>query len=210
VRSVLFDLDGTLVDTIELIRRSFHQAFDVLGMTRPPDAVFVDTIGLPLRTQFAQVTSDAGQIDRLIEAYRDYYIQHHNDLIEVYDGIQELLDAIASRGLALGVVTSKIQRGAQRTLGAAGLASRFQVVIGADDVGNPKPHPEPVQRALEQLDMPPDEACLVGDSIYDMQAGRAAGVHTVAALWGPGSRETLEPSRPGTWADTPGTILDIL
>jgi pyrophosphatase PpaX len=99
----------------------------------------------------------------------------------------------------LGIVTSKLRAGALRGLARVGMADWFDVVIGADDVERHKPDPQPVERALARLGATPDATVFVGDSPHDLVAGRAAGVHTAAVLWGPFPRATLEACEPDYW-----------
>jgi pyrophosphatase PpaX len=113
-------------------------------------------------------------------------------------------------GVRLGVVTSKNRGGTQRGLRAAGLADAMEVLVCADDVTRPKPHREPVDRAVALLGAEAGATLFVGDSVHDMRAGRAAGVGTGAALWGPFGREHLAPSEPAHWLAEPGEVVALV
>jgi HAD superfamily hydrolase (TIGR01509 family) len=117
---------------------------------------------------------------------------------------------LRSRGIPTGLVTSKNREGAWRGLRVTGLDGTVDVVIGADDVTEPKPHPEPVQRALLALGATTEGAVFVGDSVHDIASGRAAGVATAAALWGPFTRGDLDPAGPDHWLEDPVDLLLLL
>jgi pyrophosphatase PpaX len=205
-RTILFDLDGTLIDTIDLILRSYRYTVSVHHFEPVPDEAWLKNIGIPLRMQFRHFTEDPDEIQAMIKTYVAHNLEHHDDLVGQYPGVLEGVRALHSAGCKLGIVTSKRHGSLERGLTIGGFDGLFDVVIGADDVQNPKPHPEPVLKALEGLDVSPDEAVFVGDSPFDMACGRAAGVETAAAMWGPFSREDLEPNEPNYWLDTPQAL----
>jgi pyrophosphatase PpaX len=118
--------------------------------------------------------------------------------------------AIRAAGYRTGLVTSKNRPGALRGLRLVGLEDAMEVIIGPDDVKNPKPHPEPILTALKVLGEPAACALYVGDSVHDMESGRAAGVRTAAVLWGPFGREDLAATRPDHWLERPGDLLELL
>lgn len=204
----LFDLDGTLLDSIELIFSSYrHTALTHRGVA-PDDAVWLAGLGTPLREQLRYLSEDADEIEAMARTYRDFNLANHDRLARPYDGIVDAVRALGRRG-ALGLVTSKLHYGALRGLRVAGLEDAFAVVVGADDVDKPKPDPAPVLVAVEHLGGDPATTVFIGDSPHDMAAGRAAGVHTAAALWGPFPREALEPYGPDIWLRTPDDLLRL-
>jgi len=204
----LFDLDGTLLDSVALILASYRHTALVHTGTAPDDAVWLAGLGTPLRTQLRHLTEDPDRIAAMVETYREHNLSNHDAMVRPYDGVVEAVRALAGRA-ELALVTSKLHAGALRGLRAAGLEDAFDVVIGADDVDRHKPDPTPVLAALERLGAAPDSAVFVGDSPHDMAAGRAAGVRTAAALWGPFPRETLEPHRPDYWLGAPLELHDL-
>lgn len=206
----LFDLDGTLIDSIELICRSYeHAAREHLGS--PVDSsVWREGIGRPLAWQFGQLTDDPELVRTLIDEYRKFNLKHHDLLINEYDGALEAVRELRARGCRLGIVTSKVRKLAERGLRVGGFVGLFEVVIGIDDVERAKPDPEPVQRALEELGARPEQAVFIGDSPHDLRAGRAAGVLTAAALWGPFSRERLAEEDPDFYLEAPGEIPGLV
>jgi pyrophosphatase PpaX len=201
----LFDLDGTLLDSVELILASYrHTALAHRGEA-PDDAVWLAGLGTPLRTQLRHLSDDPVEIEAMTETYREHNLANHDRMVRPYDGVVDAVRGLAARG-TLGLVTSKLRQGALRGLRVADLEGAFSVVIGADDVDRHKPDPAPVLAAVERLGADPSTTVFIGDSPHDMAAGRAAGVRTAAALWGPFPRETLEPYRPDYWLYTPADL----
>jgi len=205
----LFDLDGTLIDSIDLILRSYRHTMRTHRGVEPPDAVWMDGLGTPLWVQFRNWTEDESEIRAMVETYREYNLAHHDQLVRPYDGVVAQVRRLRADGKVLGLVTSKLRGGALRGLRLAGLEDAFTVVVGADDVTNPKPHPEPVLTALERLDRRPAEAVFIGDSRHDLECGRAAGVATAAVLWGPFERAQLQDLEPDYWLEHPDDLARI-
>jgi pyrophosphatase PpaX len=205
----LFDLDGTLIDSIELIIRSYqHTIRTHRGQETAPD-VWMKGLGIPLRVQFRDWSTDPAEIDAMVTTYREYNLSHHDEMVTAYDGVVDAVLKLHRQGKTLGLVTSKFRSGAFRGLKKVGLEDAFHVVVGADEVTNPKPHPEPVHIALSRLSATPEEAVFIGDSRHDMECGRAAGVKTAAALWGPFGRSDFDGLNPDFWLEHPSD-LDLL
>src|SRR5438270_817000 len=202
----LFDLDGTLIDSIELILRSYRHTMRTHRGDEPADDIWMAGLGTPLWVQFRRFTDDPAEIDAMVATYRAYNLAHHDELVRPYDGIVEAVRALRERGRPLGLVTSKMRSGAIRGLVRASLEDAFDVVVGADEVTHPKPHPEPVRLALERLHRPATGAVFIGDSRHDIECGRAAGVKTAAALWGPFHRSHLEDLAPDYWLERPADL----
>src|SRR5574337_232578 len=141
--AVLFDLDGTLVDTVPFILEAVRHAFAGYG-TCPTDAEWIAGIGTPLRTQLASFARRPADVEPLFERYRAYWIEHHDARTRPFPGALDVVAALAAAGHPIGVVTAKIEQGAFRTLRHTGLLQHVQAVVGADSCANAKPHPEPV------------------------------------------------------------------
>ncbi len=186
---MLFDLDGTLVDTVPFILAAVRHAFEGYGAC-PTDAEWIAGIGTPLRAQLASFAR-ADDVPELFERYRTFWLAHHDEETRCFPGALEVVEALSRRGHPLAIVTAKMEQGAHRTLRHTGLLPHVQAVIGADSCANAKPHPEPVLLALTRLGHPPGEAVLVGDSPHDVAAAKAAGARAAAALWGACTREAL-------------------
>jgi len=202
----LFDLDGTLIDSVELIRRSFNHTLEMHQYPHPGEAGWLEGLGQPLWDQFRAFSTDQAQIDAMIATYRKYNFEHHDALVRPYPGMEAVVRELKRRGKRLGVVTSKMQRSTRLGLRLCGMDGLFDTIVAADDTTRHKPHPEPVLLALERLGAAADSAVYIGDSTHDLAAGHAAGVRTAAALWGPFSRELLEPHEPDYWLDTAADI----
>ncbi len=208
-RVVLFDLDGTLIDSIPLILSSMKHAFE--GHPNAPGvAEWVALIGTPLDAMIRRWAVDEADVERLKERYKVHQWAHHDAMVHAFPGVPEVLDLLSARGVRMAVVTSKLEPSARRSLDFLGLTRHFELVVGLEATGRHKPDPAPVLHAIERLGARPEEAAFVGDSPHDVLAGNAAGVATVATLWGPFSREELARARPRAWAETPGKLLQVL
>jgi pyrophosphatase PpaX len=208
---ILFDLDGTILDSVELILRSYRHTMQVHRGSEPlpDDAVWMKGLGTPLRVQFRVWTDDPVELEAMVETYREYNNAHHDELARPYDGVSAAVRALHATGKRFALVTSKFQNGARRGLALAGVADLFPVIIGADDVVQPKPHPEPVLTALARIGATPADAVFVGDSRHDLESGRAAGVQTAAVLWGPFDRAHLADLDPDYWLERPEDLASL-
>jgi len=182
--AVLFDLDGTLVDSIELIVAAAMNAFASRPGPSPSEAQIRNTIGRPLTTTFGPWLVDDDDLPFLISKYREYQLEHHDRLTNAYDGIVDAVASLDAAGCRMAIVTSKVGFMAERALVHTGLARYMRCVIASDSTDRHKPDPEPVLLALERLGSSAADAMFVGDSPYDMQAGRAAGVRAIGVGWG--------------------------
>ena len=210
IRTVLFDLDGTLIDSIELILASYRHTLSAHG--RPPvaDSEWMRGVGTPLRVQLQPWARSPEDLQTLVATYRDFNLANHDRMITAFPGVVDLVRAVRSAGLRTAVVTSKTREGTRRGLNLIGLEQAIEILVCADDVKNPKPHPEPVKRAVALLGADPASTIFVGDSIHDLRSGREAGVLTGAVLWGPFGREELEPAAPDYWLEGPQVLHKLL
>jgi pyrophosphatase PpaX len=210
IRTVLFDLDGTLIDSVRLILDSYHHTLATHGLPPRSDEEWLAGIGTPLTVQFAAWRDDPQTLEALIGTYREYNLKHHDRMVTVYPGVVQVVRALKDGGIATGLVTSKNRAGALRGLTLVQLENLMDVMVCSDEVENPKPHPEPVEKAVRLLSAEPSTTVYVGDSIHDMQSGRAAGVRTAAVLWGPFGRSHLEGAQPDYWLERPDDLLDLV
>jgi pyrophosphatase PpaX len=208
--AILFDLDGTLIDSIPLILDSFRHTFAACGLPVPAADDLLRGVGTPLRPHFAHYTADAALVERLVATYRQYNLANHDACVRPFPGVEEMLAAVTAAGTRLAIVTSKNRTTTERGLRVAGLADRVEVIVAADEVSRPKPHPEPVERALALLGVDRRRVVFVGDSLHDLHSGRGAGVRTAAALWGPFTRAELAAGDPDYWLETPGALCRVL
>ncbi|MHB1125406.1 MAG: HAD family hydrolase [Bacillota bacterium] len=197
--TVLFDLDGTLADSLPLIERSYRQVFQVMGLDWNQKDV-MRMIGLPLKT----IAGDfAGKdVEEFIKTYQHVYHRDHDLYMSLYPGTAETLELLQQKGMRLGIVTSKGKPGTMRTLDFAGMSRWLDVVITADDVVRHKPEPDPILKALEILGATQEETVYVGDSVFDLVAGQRAGVKIVGVTWGAATAEELSTHNPDLLANT--------
>lgn len=189
-KAVLFDLDGTLLDTNELIIRSFLHA--LRGVVPPGFGRehIIPHMGLPLAEQM-RLFSGRENIDDLIAAYREYNWREHDALVNPFPHAAEVLERLREAGFKLGVVTTKLRITALRGMKLAGIDGFMDAVVTPEDVTHSKPHPEPVLLALEKLAVRPEKTLMVGDSAVDMRSAAAAGVVPVGVAWSLKGEETL-------------------
>lgn len=212
VGTLLFDLDGTVLDTIDLILASYEHVHRREFPEEPFDPEYYRSrVGVPLRGVFAErVGEDPERISALIDLYRGHNLAEHDARVTSFEGVPGMLDAARARGVRTAIVTSKMRETTERGLRLVGLLEHFEVMVTIDDVVHHKPHPEPVIRALSLLKVGPEDALFVGDAPADIGCGRAAGVRTGAALWGPFHREELLPHGPDHLIEHPAQILELL
>ena len=196
--AVFFDLDGTLADTVELIVKSYRHTMDRHLGAAPPDERWVSMMGLPLRAQFQHFARNEDEAESMLRTYVAFQRREHDQMVRAFPGARQVLRSIRERGSRLGVVTSKLSDVARRTLEVCDLWDEVDVVVGADQVERAKPDPEPVVAAMTSLGIEgrPGEVLFVGDSPYDLRAGRSAGARTAAVAWGPFARFVLEAEKP--------------
>jgi pyrophosphatase PpaX len=210
LRTVLFDLDGTLIDSIRLILDSYHHTLNQHQLPPRSDEDWLKGLGTPLHVQFAEWRDSPERLEAMIATYREYNLKHHDTMVTVYPGVLDTIREIKAAGIATGLVTSKNRQGALRGLQLVGLEALMDVLVCADEVSNPKPHPEPVEKAVALLGAEPMATVYVGDSLHDMRSGRAAGVKTAAALWGPFGRTHLEAAEPDYWLEQPKDLAILI
>jgi pyrophosphatase PpaX len=217
-RAILFDLDGTLIDTTDLILRCFSHSWRAVYGLEHARAALIATFGIPLREAMRRLLAQAGGnttdgdddlIERLLAEYRSFNVANHDVIARPFEGARPVIETLRHRGYAIGVVTSKGRDLATRGLQLCALDELLHAAICLEDTRVHKPAPEPILAALERLKVSREEAAYVGDSCHDIVAGRRAGVKTVAALWGPMPRADLECESPDYLAGSFGDLLDI-
>ena len=179
---VLFDLDGTLVDSAGVILGSFHHATETVLRRRFPDERILAQVGGSNLAHQMQLL-DPDRVDELVRVYREHNDPQYADLA-CFDGMIDVLRSLRVEGRQLGIVSAKRRATVERVFAGTGIGDYFDVVVGSDDTVKHKPDPEPILMALELLSAAPQEAGYVGDSPFDVAAGRAAGVFAVAVGWG--------------------------
>lgn len=203
----IFDLDGTLVDSPRAIVETFTAAFASMDVEPRAAAAVRATIGLPLEQAFSKlldVPLDDAQVARGVKQYqllfREIILPRASQL--VFPGVAQGLTTLRDQGIALAIATSKFYKSAHALLEAAALRDYFAVVVGADQVRNPKPHPEAGQLIMGRLDTSAERAVMVGDTTHDLLMAKAAGMRSVAVTYGIHSVAELTEAEPTWIADT--------
>jgi 5'-nucleotidase len=205
---VIFDLDGTVLDSVELIVESFGWAVrDVLGreMTR---ADAIKNVGRPLLEQMAEI--DPERAEELVTSYRTFNHREHDRRVRLFPGMADLLLRLRAQGAHLALVTSKSRYTTEMAFKVTGVGELFEAVLCAGETVEHKPHPEPLIRVMELLRATPDRAVYVGDSPYDLQAAVGAGVPAVAVTWGVFPAEDLIAEAPDRLAHSMAELATIL
>lgn len=209
MKAYLFDLDGTLLDSIDLILTSFrHTARVHLGREHTDD-FWLAGIGTPLRDQLKKIARSEQELEAMLDTYRTFNLEHHDEMARPYPGVVDVVRKLHRDGAKLALVTSKLSTGALRGLRLLQLEDEIGVRVCADDVVNGKPDPEPVLKALAAVNARPEDAVLIGDSVHDIESGRAAGIETAAVGWGPFPRELLENAGPTHLITRPEQVFDL-
>jgi pyrophosphatase PpaX len=206
---VLFDLDGTVIDSGAIILASMrHAAKEVLGI-EPPDEELLAAVGGPgLEAQMHALSPDV--VDELVTVYRAHNEPLHDELV-CCAGMDDVLVRLKDEGRRLGLVTAKRRKTVELAFATLPLAHLFETVVGGDETERHKPHPAPLLLALERLGARPEESAYVGDAPFDVQAAKAAGLFSVAVTWGGiHTRERLEAEQPDVLIDRAEELLALL
>lgn len=200
---LIFDLDGTLVDTPSAIVEAFTATFANLGV-EPKDASAIRaTIGLPLNQAFGKLLGAPTDDPTVIRAAQRYQVLFKEHVLPtakrlLFPGVADGLTALQRQGFTLAVATSKFSANAEGLLTAAGIQDRFALVVGADQVDRPKPHPEMGHLIIRKLGIPPERAIMVGDTTHDLLMAKAVGMRSIAVTYGVHSLQELTSADP-TW-----------
>ncbi len=211
-RAVLFDLDGTLADTAPDLAAAVNKMRTDRGLEETPFEQLRPVASAGARgligVAFGTTPADAGY-DAMRTEFLDNYAARIAERTRLFDGTQELLKAIEARGMSWGIVTNKPERFTNALVPLIGLGHAACVVSG-DTTAHPKPHPEPLLEAARRIQLDAGTCWYVGDDLRDIQAGKAAGMPTIAAAWG-----YCGHTEPHSWeadliADTPGSLIALL
>jgi pyrophosphatase PpaX len=211
LKAALFDFDGTLVDTTEMIYQGMHHAAStVLGRDDIPRETLLANVGQPLPRQMELI--DAEKAELLLEAYRYHHEENHDALIQEFPQVAVALSRLRSAGIKVAVVTSKRRASVEMALNnfpdLRNVVDRF---VTLEDTKEHKPHPEPLWRGLELVGgVPKEEAAYVGDSPFDVEAAKAAGLTSVAVSWGAFSEDRLREADPDHLVPDIESAVDVL
>lgn len=207
-RWVVFDLDGTVVNTIPLIIASYEHALWTIVGEHADVAEARSWVGETLRDTFHRRYPE--HAEQLIDAYIEFNLRELPLRVERFDGIAALLADLGTAGLTCGVATSKRRRSAELTLEAVGLAGAIDVTVAMEDTASHKPQPEPLLLALERLGARAQDAVYIGDAAVDVLAARAAGMDVIAVTWGAGLPSALAAAGPTAVVDTVEQLRGLL
>lgn len=210
VRAVLFDLDGTLVDSRADIALSVNHTLTSLGFAPLPVETVQRHVGDGVRQLLTRSAGalDAATLERALGLFLPHYLDHCVDTTRLYPGVRETLDGLADRKLA--VITNKPAAHTEKTLAAVGLSARFPVVFAGDSLPHKKPRPEPLWEALRRMGTSPAEALMVGDSRIDIDAARAAGVRVAAVTYGFRPKDELAAASPDFLLDRFDQLTEVV
>src|SRR5438128_4748049 len=206
---VLFDLDGTVIDSGAIILASMrHAAQEVLGAEVPDEELMAAVGGPGLEAQMRALAPD--RVDELVRVYRAHNEPLHDELV-CCAGMDDLLVRLKREGRRLGIVTAKRRQTVELAFARVPLGHLFETVIGGDETDRHKPDPEPLLLGAERLDADPTETAYVGDSPFDVRAAKAAGMFAVAVTWGRiHDRARLEAEQPDAIVDSAEELLAVL
>lgn len=208
VKALLFDFDGTLLNTNDLIIQTFMHVLNERfpGQYSPKDCL--KFIGPSLKQTFNDIAP--GEEEALIAKYRTWNIEHHDELVSQYPDVVSTLEQLKAQGIRLAIVSTKRNETIDRGLAILGATHLFDVRIGTDDVNNVKPDPEPVLLALKQLGIEKEYAIMIGDNSHDIEAGHRAGVRAAGVVWAIKGEAYLQQFKPEYMLQHMSDLLDIV
>ncbi|KAB0444428.1 pyrophosphatase PpaX [Lysinibacillus fusiformis] len=208
VKALLFDFDGTLLNTNELIIQTFMHVLNERfpGQFSPKDCL--KFIGPSLKQTFNDIAP--GEEEALIAKYRAWNLEHHDELVSQYPDVVSTLEQLKAQGILLAIVSTKRNDTIDRGLSILGATHLFDVRIGTDNVKNVKPDPEPVLLALERLGVSKDDAIMIGDNSHDIEAGHRAGVRAAGVAWAIKGEAYLQQYQPEYILHHMTDLLDIV
>ncbi len=209
LQAVLFDVDGTLLDTRDAWIGAFDAGLAAVGSHAMTGAAGARWIGTPIETIYAERCALAGEpLRRAVAAFQAFEAASVGDGVRAFPGVPEMLDVL--RAWQLGTITNKRRDTTLAALEAARLGGRFAVVLGGDSVARKKPAPDPILQAARELGLEPAACAYVGDTEVDVRAGREAGAVTVGVTWGYGTRARLEEADVGYLVETPEALPPLV
>ncbi|MGJ3510096.1 HAD family hydrolase [Enemella sp. A6] len=205
---VLFDLDGTLVNTVPMMIAAYQQAVRaVVGIELSEERVR-EFLGRPLLDNCRDLAGDKAAA--VYSTYVRWTVDYGADLLLPHEGMAELLTDLTRAGLRIGICTDKRPDAAETNLRAGELQGVIPILTTFDDAAGPKPHPSGLRHSLSLLGASPEQAVYVGDGAVDMRAAKAARMSAIAVTWGTGTREELESAEPDEIVDTPAELREVL
>lgn len=209
LRAVLFDVDGTLLDTRDAWMAAFDAGMAAVGSDAIPGREGARWIGTPIETIYADRCGLSGDVlAQAVKAFQESEAESVRNGVRSFPGITEMLSSL--HGWSLATITNKRADTTREALRLAGILDAFDVVLGGDSVPRKKPAPDPVLQAAESLRVPVAACALVGDTEIDVRAGRSAGAVTIGVTWGYGSRARMEEAGVGYLVETPAAVPPLV
>ncbi|WP_243388238.1 pyrophosphatase PpaX [Bacillus kexueae] len=208
INTLLFDLDGTLINTNDLIIESFMHTLEHYFPGQYTREDVLAFIGPPLHDSFEKLDKD--RLEEMVQTYRKFNHEQHDVLVKEFDTVYETVKTLHEKGYKLGIVTTKIRQTVNMGLKLTKLDQFFDVVVTLDDVENAKPHPEPIEKALELLKASPEETIMVGDNVHDIEAGKNAGTKTAGVAWSVKGEAYIRSHEPDFVLEKMSDLLPIL
>ena len=211
MKLIAWDFDGTLVDSRPLIETGMAHALDALGLPRSLMVEWLKYVGLPVEAGIQHTFGPLGlEMDTVLKAYRSFGHTEHEHLLKPFAGISELLLELQSRGMAMAVVSSKRRAPLLRQMARFGWEPLFQPIITPDEVHHGKPHPESMELLQRLTGRAPRDILMIGDTPFDLDMARIAGVPSLAVGHGFYAQEALEACGPRAYAPDTAALRDIL
>lgn len=210
ITTLLFDLDGTLIDTRELVVASFQYTFQkVLGLPISAEEVLHD-YGRPLTYSFGRYTQDKAVVDEMLRVYRQHNVEFHDQRTLPFPHVGEDLAELHNAGYRMGLVTSKKRPTVMMGVRLFHMEEYFETLVCEEDTKEHKPHPEPLLEAMRRMQVQPQETLYIGDSPYDILCAHAAQVPSAAVLWSNFPPETWDEVKPTYRLDRLTQLLTLL
>lgn len=208
INTLLFDLDGTLIDTNELIIATYLHTLEKYYPGQYHREDVIPFMGPSLKENFGSI--DPKRTEEMIHEYRTFNHEHHDELVKEFPHVFETIQTLKEKDFQLGIVTTKLHDTTLKGLKLTKLDRFFDCIITLDDVSKPKPDPEPVFKALEQLKSAPEQAIMVGDNYHDILAGKNAGTKTAGCAWSVKGKDYLAQFKPDYMLNEMSDLLTIL
>lgn len=197
---LIFDFDGTIADTKDCVAQSTQEALQFYKLLNIPKEDIVRHMGIPIKEFVKQRTHNQYSnefYDNFVKKYREIYKRNMTTQTKIFEGLHHVLAKLKENGTILAIATSKGTQATQENLAHLGIRHYFDIILGEDLVTHKKPHPESIRIVMKHLNIhDPKDVLMIGDSVYDIQMGKASGVDTAAVTWGAHEKEKLQKENP--------------
>lgn len=208
INTILFDLDGTVLNTIDVVVQSFQYAYKTItGKEKTRDDI-LKFYGEPLAVTLEREVDIP--VEEAIKIYREFHYKNFEECISLFEGIDLVIKQLFEKGYKLGIVTSRLRYTTMKALNKYGLEKYFKSIITADDCTLHKPYPEPITKALKELNAQPEEALMIGDSLFDIQGAKNSNVKSAVVSWTTLPKETYMNEKPDYVINKAEDILKII